>query len=75
MMVSTSLATRGLALRAGQDLEVRDDPDEFADAIVGLLQDRDRAGRMGRTGQAHLRSLVDPRVNLDRVAALMASPR
>ena len=73
MAISRTILER--VLDGGQAILSKNAPDEFADAIVGLLQDRDRAGRMGRTGQAHHRSLVDPRVNLDRVAALMASPR
>lgn len=70
-LVSTSLATRGLPLHPGVDLEVHDDPDAFARALLDLLGHPDRAEIMGRTGQQHLRELIDPRANLERLAGLL----
>ena len=73
-LVSTSLATRGLPLRPGVDLEVHDDPQAFADAVLRLLADPQAARRMGETGQRHLRELLDPTQHLRRMAGLL-SPR
>lgn len=73
-LVSTSLATRGLPLRPGVDLEVHDDPAAFARAVVALLQDPRRAERMGETGRQHLLGQIDPMANLERVAQLMTAP-
>ena len=72
-LVSTSLATRGLALRAGTDLEVADDADAFADAVLRLLADPMAARAMGEQGRARIRELLDPVANLDRIAAVLDS--
>ncbi len=70
-LVSTSLATLGLPLRRGVDLVVHDDPAGFAAAVVRLLADPAAARELGRAGQAHVRELLDPKANLDRIAALL----
>ena len=70
-LVSTSLATRGLPLRAGADLEVHDDPAGFAAAVVRLLDQPQAARELGRNGQAHVRELLDPTANLARIADLL----
>jgi glycosyltransferase involved in cell wall biosynthesis len=73
-LVSTSLATRGLALRPGVDLEVHDDPQAFAAAVLRLVADPSAAQEMGGTGRRRLRALLDPAANLQRIAELL-SPR
>lgn len=70
-LVSTSLATRGVPLRGGPDLEVHDDPAGFAAAIVRLLENPAAAERMGRTGQEQLQVIIDPRAGLSTLAELM----
>jgi glycosyltransferase involved in cell wall biosynthesis len=72
-LVSTSLATRGLPLRAGTDLEVQDTPDGFADAVLRLLRDPEAARTVGKQGQARVREILDPAVNLERIADLLDS--
>jgi glycosyltransferase involved in cell wall biosynthesis len=72
-LVSTSLATRGLPLTSGVDLEVHDDEEGFADAVVRLLADPAAAREMAARGQAHIRELLDAGANLDRIAELLAS--
>jgi len=67
-VVSTTRATRGLSLRAGIDLEVKDDPGAFADAIVQLLRDDDRAAQLARSARTRIAELLDPRRNLERLA-------
>lgn len=74
-LVSTSLATRGLPLRPGQDLEIADDPAGFGSAVVDLLRDPARAADLGRSGQAHLQQLIDPVTNLTTLATLMDRSR
>jgi glycosyltransferase involved in cell wall biosynthesis len=69
--VSTSLATKGLPLRPGTDLEVADDADGFADAVVHLLKDPSSAQAMAENGREHVRRLLDPEANLVRMAELM----
>jgi glycosyltransferase involved in cell wall biosynthesis len=73
-VVSTALATRGLDLRPGQDLEVHDEPKAFADAVVGLLRDPQRAGRLADSGLERVTELLDPKRNLELMAAAFAIP-
>lgn len=71
-VVSTSLATQGLSLRSGRDLEVHDNAAGFAAALIGLLQDRARARSMAESGQKRVTELLDPVENLRRIAVLLA---
>ncbi len=70
--MSTSAATAGLDLVADHDLVVRDDPDAFGAAVAGLLDEPARAAVMAARGRAHVRDLLDPARNLERLAALLA---
>jgi glycosyltransferase involved in cell wall biosynthesis len=70
-LVSTSLATRGLPLEAGTDLEVHDTPAEFAEAVLKLLADPGSARVMARQGQAHIREILDAELNLERITELL----
>jgi polysaccharide biosynthesis protein PslH len=72
-LVSTSLATRGLPLTSGVDLEVHDDEAGFADAVVRLLTDPESARKLAAQGQAHIREILDADANLDRIAELLGS--
>ena len=47
-VVSTTIGAEGLDVHDGVDLMLRDDPDEFADAIAMLLQVSELAHRIGR---------------------------
>jgi polysaccharide biosynthesis protein PslH len=71
-VVSTSQATRGLALRAGVDLEVSDDPSGFAAAVLRLLDDPDAARELAETGRDHLVQLLNPDAGLRAIDALLA---
>ena len=71
-LVSTSLATRGLPLQPGVDLEVTDDPAAFAGAVLRLLHDHEAARTMAKQGQARIRELLDPQTNLDRIATMLS---
>jgi glycosyltransferase involved in cell wall biosynthesis len=73
-LVSTSLATQGLPLSAG-DLELQDTPEGFADAVVRLLADPSAARAMAKQGQDHVREILDAGANLDRIAALLQGAR
>ncbi len=67
-LVSTSLATAGLPLRAGEDLEIADDPNRFAWAVLRLLGDAPRREQLGRSGRTRIEEVLNPRVNLERIA-------
>jgi len=51
-IVSTSLGCEGLAAIDGQNILVRDDPKEFATAILSVLTDNDLRRRLEREGRA-----------------------
>jgi glycosyltransferase involved in cell wall biosynthesis len=70
-LVSTSLAVRGLPLRAGTDLEVQDAPEGFARAVLQLLADPQTAEAMGKQAHLRIREILDPALNLERIAALL----
>jgi glycosyltransferase involved in cell wall biosynthesis len=73
-VVSTKLATRGLPLRPGHDLEVFDDPTDFAGAVTRLLTDPLRAADLAESGRARIIDLLDPERNLQRLAAAFGCP-
>jgi glycosyltransferase involved in cell wall biosynthesis len=50
-VVSTSIGAEGLPVRPGRDVIIADSPDEFAGAVVGLLQDPVRRGQLGRAAR------------------------
>jgi polysaccharide biosynthesis protein PslH len=54
-----------LSARAGHDLAVAEDPDDFAAQIIALLQDDERRQQMGWNGRAYVEAYHD----WDRIAA------
>jgi sugar transferase (PEP-CTERM/EpsH1 system associated) len=51
-VVSTTMGAEGLGAVAGRDLEIADEPAEFADKVVALLGDATRRRRLGSAGRA-----------------------
>jgi glycosyltransferase involved in cell wall biosynthesis len=71
-IVSTSVGCQGLGLADGVELLVRDDPDQFAEALRALLGDEARAAALGRRA----RLAAEARFSWDAIAeAAMASYR
>src|SRR5260221_2819597 len=54
-IVSTTIGAEGLAYRAGENILIADAPDEFARAVLSILQNPDLARRLAAAG----RSTVD----------------
>lgn len=71
-VVSTSFAADGLGVHADRDFAVGDTPDDFAHAVVALLDDPEAAQRLGEAGREAIVRLLDPRTNLEALAALLA---
>jgi glycosyltransferase involved in cell wall biosynthesis len=46
-IVSTSLGCEGIAVQSDRELVIADDPVSFAQAVVGLMRDRDRRSELG----------------------------
>ena len=63
-VASTRVGAEGLALSAGQHLEIADSIDDLARSIVGLARDPQRAARQAEAGRA----LVLRRYDWDRLA-------
>ncbi|HEU4630403.1 MAG TPA: glycosyltransferase [Gemmatimonadaceae bacterium] len=55
-VVSTTIGAEGLPVRPGTDLEIADDAEGFAGAVVGLLRTPDRAATLARTAAAAVRA-------------------
>ena len=51
-VVATSVANEGIGARNGREILIADDPDEFATAVVSLLRDPERRGRLGEAARA-----------------------
>ena len=68
-VVSTSIGAEGLPVHPGRDILIADHPDEFADAVVSLLQDRERRCEIGRAA----RTLVEQRHNWESVGRYFES--
>ncbi|HEV8197481.1 MAG TPA: glycosyltransferase family 4 protein [Gemmatimonadales bacterium] len=50
-VISTTVGCEGLATVDGENIIIRDDPAEFAEAVSALLRDRARAQRIGAAGR------------------------
>ena len=50
-IVSTTVGAEGFAVRDGQELLLADDAAAFAQAVVALIADRERAALLGETGR------------------------
>lgn len=74
-VVTTSAASRGLAARPDHDVLVRDDPDAFAAALAGLLEDEEARRALGERGRGFVERDFGWRRVLDRVEALHARGR
>jgi glycosyltransferase involved in cell wall biosynthesis len=50
-IVSTTIGAEGLPFENGKDILIADEPQDFADAVVSLLEDPERRRRMGLTAR------------------------
>ncbi len=67
-IVTTSLGARGLAFAPGRDMLVADDPEAFADAIVGALQDVRASAERAESAHRAVRARYDRALVVDRLA-------
>ena len=54
-IVSTSIGAEGLPVKDGEEILLADTAESFADAIVGLLRQEDRAVEIGKRAAAKVR--------------------
>jgi polysaccharide biosynthesis protein PslH len=55
-VVSTTIGAEGLDVRDGKHIVLADDPDAFADAVIGLLRSPERAADIGHASASHVRT-------------------
>ncbi len=58
-LVSTTVGAEGLSVQDGEHLLMADRPRDFAEAVVRLIDDRELAERLGRTGRKQMEDLYD----------------
>ena len=69
-IVSTSLGAEGFRVQSGRELWLADTPADFAEAVLTLLADPERAKAMGEVGLAFVRAEYDWSVIIPRLEEL-----
>lgn len=70
-VVSTTLGAEGLEFTDGAEILLRDDPRDFAEACIALLQDPNRACELARRARAVVEQKYVRRVVVDRIAGII----
>ena len=68
-VVSTHMGVEGLPVRNGENVLLSDGPEEFADAVVGLLKNAERRKRM----EINARSFVETNFSWEKVAQVFSN--
>jgi hypothetical protein len=74
-VVTTPVGVQGMDLEHGRELMVADGPHAFADAVVRLCQDRERAAKMAEAARAYVRRHYTPDAVRDRLLGALAACR
>ena len=61
-VVSTTIGAEGLDVVNGESILIADDPAEFADHVVSLFEDRERASSLAKAGQELFLAKYSPQV-------------
>ena len=69
-IVSTTVGAEGFAVRSGQELLLADSPENFAKAVLELLNDSARAAAIGQAGHAFAQAHYDWSVIIPRLEAV-----
>jgi glycosyltransferase involved in cell wall biosynthesis len=72
-VVSTTLGAEGIAVTAGQDVLIADDPAEFAEQVVALMNDEPLRKSMSARGRALMESRYDWQVIVPTIEQMYAS--
>ena len=70
-VVATTISSGGLKCDDGRNIVLRDDPQAFAEAVVDLLRDQVRAGRIGREARATVLAHYTWREKADQLDRLL----
>lgn len=74
-VVSTTRGVQGLAVVAGRDLMIEDDPVAFAARVVELLTQPERAEAVGRAGRDLADRLGDTTSSLQTLQSMLTAPQ
>lgn len=66
-VVSTSIGCEGISLTSGREICVADSPEDFANAILGLFENRSKKSEIGQAGLEFVRKNYSWEVVLDRL--------
>jgi len=55
-VVSTTIGAEGLPLTPGKEILIADTPEEFAESVIGLLDNREMAQELGRNAATRVRN-------------------
>jgi glycosyltransferase involved in cell wall biosynthesis len=69
-IVATSFACTGIDVRSGVHMLLRDDPEEFAAAVIGLLRDPAQRARLGRSARQMVEQQYGWTANAQHVESL-----
>jgi glycosyltransferase involved in cell wall biosynthesis len=58
-VVSTTTGAQGLSVRDGVELRLADSPDDFAQAVIGLLENAEQRQALGAAGMRYVRDNYD----------------
>ncbi len=73
--VATSQASEGVGAEPGKHLLVKDAPEEFADAVVELLENKALAERLGKNARGFVMENYDWAENMKKMEEILNSPR
>jgi sugar transferase (PEP-CTERM/EpsH1 system associated) len=71
-VVSTSNASDGIICHKGVDIVIEDNEDEFSQAVISLLQDKDKRERIGKMAVENIRRYYSWKENLVKLKELLA---
>lgn len=71
--VATSIGAQGLKVESGNQLEIADNPKDFAAKIIGLLNDRLKAIQMGKNAASYIQENHNPVINFDKLNQFIVS--
>ncbi len=74
-VVVTSCVAEGINAGSADGLLVADSPADFAEAVVGLLEDRDRARALGAAARAFVARGCDPQARLRQFEAIVTGEK
>ncbi|MBE0685755.1 MAG: glycosyltransferase, partial [Anaerolineaceae bacterium] len=61
-VVSTTIGCEGIAIEDGRDILIADTAQDFADATLKLLEDKDLANTLAQNGRALAETIYDYRI-------------